>query len=277
MFTQHEEIKWVLVKELRLDPRVNRDIDWPRVRRYAANFDLDKLGVIEVSVRGTGVSNGRGQTNGLFIVDGQHRCLCMLEQSDWKDQKVPCKFHRGLSIPEEAELNLGLNDYRRQTHTQKFVLRVRAKEYHAVAMNNLVRAQGWVVSTCCGDRNLVATSSMEAVFTGHGITRGEIHPGVLQDVFDTIHSAWGGTKDSLQGVILRGLGYIFLRDGHIVNKKRLVAKLSKCHGGPSGVVGTSKSLMVLYQMVQARAAAEAIVLIYNKNSQGKNLLPTWMQ
>ena len=266
-------VKWLPLASLRLDPRINRNVDIARVMRYAKNFDVDAVGVIEVSVRGNGNGNGRSLGNGTFILDGQHRVLAMLKMG-WEDQLVPCRVHTELSLKGEAALFLMLNDYRQMNHTQKFLKRLVSKDPIARDIDALVREQGWEISNQVGDGKVAATSSLEKVYCSTRFAAGNTNHEELQAVLSTIHTAWGDAKEGLQGDIIQGLGLIFLRDGHLVDRKRLALKLAKSPGGAAGIVGRARGFRAIHTMPIARAVASIIRSEYNQGAR-TNRLPGW--
>lgn len=277
MAKQTDLVQWLPLSGLRLDPRINRNVDTARVKRYVRDFDADAIGVIQVSVRGNGNGNGRGLSNGTFIVDGQHRTLAMMEMG-WGDQgqKIPCMVHRGLTLQQEADLFLKLNNYRLMNHTEKFMKRVVAKDPTALLISALVREQGWKISAQVGDGQIPATASLEKVYSNTRLAAGNAHPDELRAVLETIHAAWGNAKEGLKGDIIQGLGSIFLRDGHLIDRKRLVAKLSKYAGGANGIVGAARGFRQIHSMPIARAVAAVIRAEYNKGARTK-LLPGWTE
>ena len=250
----------VNITELRFDKRVNREVDERRVARMAANFNPDAIGVIDVWER----EDGR-----YVVVDGQHRVVLMKEVG-WGDQSLPAVIHRDMTLAEAAALFIDVNTYRPMSHTQKFMKRVTAGDQQARAVNGLVKEQGWSVDVQCADKHITATSALEAVYVGKGMKgAATTNAEVLHNTLETIRRAWAGSKDSLQGSVIQGVGLCFLQYNGRIDKPRMVTKLSKQH--PNNIIADARTWRRLQGSQMGPAMAAVIAGLYNKGARTHRL------
>lgn len=110
MTTVHDVYVTTLsVEDIFADYTYQRELDAPRVKRMAAEWNRRLVGIVEVSDRGTFA------TPRYAVVDGQHRWAAarLLDPAPM----LVVNVHEGLTVDEEAQLFDGLNRNRKQTNT----------------------------------------------------------------------------------------------------------------------------------------------------------------
>lgn len=210
------KLEMIDVKDLRIDPRAQRDLNDAHAARLAAQFDVKKFGCAVVSVRG-------GER---YILDAQHR-IAAAQESGFSG-KVPAVVHEGLSIAEEAGLFLALNNKKAVDPVDKFGARVTASEPLAVAIDRILDSVGFGIGPVSGaksnNRAVQAVSTIESIYKRHGGR-------VLSGAFMVISQAWPSLpKEAVSGRIVAAVA------GAIsplveADESRLIEKLSKTSAG----------------------------------------------
>src|SRR5690606_35126480 len=124
-------IEWIKPNDLTVlysDKPTQRAHKVQHSEKIAESFDQDKVGVITVS---------RRSDNTNAVIDGQHRTHS-LKMVGKGDVPVECHVYHGLTLREEAELFLGLNNVRNVDAQDKFAVRVTAEDSVAVRLNELL-------------------------------------------------------------------------------------------------------------------------------------------
>lgn len=256
---------WLPLTQLIRDQRVNtRPVDPVWVDAHISKFDPDALGVITVSAR----PDGR-----YVVLDGQNRAE-LARRAIGADQSVPCRVLRNLSIPQEASLFDALNDGRRVKSVHRFLARVTAEEPAALAITMVVERAGWRIKDQTGERNITATTSLEAVYNGDR-NKGDGHNiEALAKTLRTVTEAWGYKPEAVAGDLLKGLGLVFLRYGTDIDTASLVKRLASNPAGPSGIIGDARGLRQYQGGSVAHCVAEVVVALYNRRRK-THALPSW--
>lgn len=142
-------LKWINLKDLRVHPEAQRDLNPRRVQKILDEFDPELLGYPTCSQR-DGV---------VFVCDGQHRleALRLWLGDGWESQQVQVQVYTDLTLKEEANLFDRINDVLPVTTMQKFKVRLTAQQPEEVAINKIVQANGLRVGTGSGHVACVAT------------------------------------------------------------------------------------------------------------------------
>lgn len=242
------------LRSLAIDARTQRATIPARVRSLARRFDIDKVGILTVSVR-DGVA---------YIVDGQHRYLAALE-AGYADEKVPCYVYHNLSEPEEAELFLALNDARAVSPLDRYEVGLVAGDPTCLGVQAILNRWGLTVSRTCADGKVQCISKIMAMY--------ERDPALLEVACAVIIKAWGTKRSALEQVIFGGMAQVLGRYNGELDKARLIERMAKYSGGPSALIGHARGLKDFRNVPVTRAAAEIMVDAYNKGLRANTLPP----
>lgn len=245
------------IRQLIVDPNVQRGLDRRRVTRIANELDVHALGVITVSQRPDGT---------YVVIDGQHRIEACKEAGRGELQ-VTARVYAGLTLPEEATLFRLLNNTAKPQFVDIFRVRVVEGEEVAVAVSQLAERYGWKVSVArTASGSLLAIQSLEAVFRKDPIA--------AERTMATITRAWGHDPAGTDGRIIAGLGLVYARYQDAVDVENLADRLARRGGGPNKLLGDARGLAELIHTTVARAMAEVLVELYNSRRKTK-ALPAW--
>jgi len=255
--------KHLPVSALSVDTRVQREEFNPKkVENIVAKFNPVALGIVSVSERDDG---------SLIIVDGWHRWEAYRRISDNAGQ-IRCDVYTGLTLAEEAELFLLLNNTNHPKVMDKFKVRVFKGEKIACDINNWARAYGWTIDGVVGDGHVNAVAVLEKVHTLS--LEEECDPELLQLVFLTIRDAWGHDRFGAQAPILLGLSALYAEHGEKLKTDRLVQILRTWKGGPEGLLTAAKTQASILRMKVGYALAFLVTRAYNEGLR-TNALPEW--
>ena len=260
--------EWVCIDPMDIDHEINPGLlDERRAEHIALNFDPDQIGIFTVSER----ENGR-----FVVIDGQNR-LHALRLMGWDGQKVECHVYRGLTKRREAEIFLGLSETRNHKHGDRFQARITAGDLVACAIKKSVVAAGYAIERTARDGGIAATSALEDVYRGKGLKVQGHNPKALNDTLLVVTAAWGQTTQAVSGLMLRGIGAFFLRYNGVIDRERLVRKLSATSGGPKGLTLRGKGKQDTHGGTISIGIAHHLTDEYNRGLRGKNRLTGWRE
>lgn len=266
--SQTGKIEYLKVDDLQRDTEINvRPIDEKRAARYAADFDIDSLGVIEVSRRPKGEN---------IILDGQHRVEA-LRIMGWNGEKIPCKVFTGMSRPEEAKRFILLNTQVAIRFLDKFISRITAKDKVACAIAEITRANGYIIDRQSRDGVIVAVKAMEEVYLGKNQNIRGANPKALHGTLHAVTEAWGRTVHSVNCHVLSGVGAFLLRYGEDIKLDRLIEKLKHISGGPQGLINRGKGKREIHGGSLAMGIGHYLTDEYNSGLRGGSRLPEWRE
>ncbi|WP_282202259.1 DUF6551 family protein [Kitasatospora fiedleri] len=257
------KIEMLMPSMVTTDGRVNtRPIDrsWVK-RKLREGFDVKRLGVPTVSQR----------PDGEYIwLDGQNRgSLCVA--AGCGDVPINMKVFRGLSLREEAELFLGLNDNRRVQPIYKFMAEYTAGREEAVEIVEIATGLGWSVSDGGAPNSIHAVAALGAIYRSTPDRPGR----TLRDVLAIIAKAWGYSPDAVNAHIITGLASV-LNDAEGIDHATLVKKLSSHGGGPTSILGKGRGLREAVNCRVSEGVDQVIRGIYNAGRRGRShRLETW--
>lgn len=251
-------------KELLVDRRVQREaLLLPKVDSIVANFNPDAVGVLHIS---------RRVDRGLYIIDGWHRDEA-LKRLD-KD-KVTCHVFEGLTLAQEAQMFLDLNNANQASVYEKYKVAVEAGDPDTVELDKLVHAMGYTADGSPGPGHINAIRSLQRLWARS--KEMDADPNLVQLTLMVISRAWGDDRDGVQGAILDGLGRFISVHKDRINFDQLIERLREYPGGPKQLTTNARQLKVVNRMRVSMAVADLIVKEYNRGraSSSRNVLPTW--
>lgn len=193
----HQELAWVKLTDLHIDPIYSRQINPTKVRKIVNEFDPDSIGAIIVSKR----SNGS-----LYILDGCHRVEALREMG-WGDQLVPASVMTDLSVEAEARIFTVLNEQRTKPRpTDLYRSKLAAGDERIVDIERIVKGL---------DLHIVAgphRDGIQAVSTLENVYRNAAAPQpTLYVTLWTLKRAWGGIPNSFPSSLIMGLALVYNR------------------------------------------------------------------
>lgn len=252
-------LQWLRVGDLRPHPRVQRSKFSPtRAARIAANLDPEKFGLLTVMACG----------EDLWIIDGQHRHGALLILG-WQDQLVECLVYEGLSETEAAKVFRSQSSRTAVTALDDFMVALIEGDADAIAIKRIVESMGSNIGNGTG---VSAVLALQRVYRPKG--QAESQPDALRTTLSIIAEAWGITRESMQGSLIDGIGRVVLAHDGAINLSDMRRKLARLSGGPSGLIGTARSVRDMFGGALPDAVATIVVNEYNKGRRSKKL-PDW--
>lgn len=233
-------------------------INESRVDHLFANFDLDKLGMPELSEHEDGE---------YYILDGQHRIEALKRWlgPGWETQQIQCRVYSGLSDEQEAERFLSLNDTLAVNTFDKFRVAVQAGREDEVHINAIVSGAGLCVSRDKVPGAIGAVGTLKRVYR-------RSDGGVLARTLRIIRDAYGDSGFS--AAVIDGIGHLCHRYNGTLDEETAIKRLGNAHGGVHGLLGKAEVLHKQTGNQRGQCVAAAAVEIINKGKGGKKL-PGW--
>lgn len=223
------------------------------VRKIQRNLDPLAVGVVYVSER----SDGK-----LAIVDGQHRVLALIE-AGLGDQPIHCLVYEGLTLSEEADQFLKLNDRRSVNAVDKFRVGVTAGLEDCVGVAEILddlHLQIVGEPSRNGNAPIGCPTAMLGIYNRNGEREG---PQALRCALKTAITAFGTDGAALDGKVVGGLGEIFLSNGW-VESKALAERLAKFPGGAAGLIGKARGRYEFDRSSLSKCVAKVAADAYNQ-------------
>lgn len=251
-------VEQVAAERLTIDEEVQRALIPARVKALAGKLDLDALGIFTVSER----DDGR-----LIVLDGQHRLAAIVahKMGEWE---VTCHIYRGLTKAQEAAMFRRLNDQRNITPFDDFSKGLVEGDPEVLAINTICQKHGLKVTHYGGDGHITCIRKLRQLYASkNGVPDGA----VLDDSLSIAMEAWGVHYPAVEKNILGGLVIVLSTYGKEIDRGRLVEKLAKEKGGPSGIIGRARMLKEVRTASVERLVASLIVGTYNKGRRSGSL------
>ena len=199
------------VEDLFADPDYQRELDVPRCRRMADDWQPRLVGVLDVSDRGVDALPRYA------IVNGQHRW----EAARFADvSALACTVHTGLCVQDEAQL---FWDFDRQTKKlstwDRWYARRSAKDPIVVAIDDAAAERGLVVRNGPAPESLQCCAALEWVYT-------DCSPETVGAVLDLMLRVWPGDTAARTATIVKGLGAFLKAYGDAADDDRLARSLA---------------------------------------------------
>lgn len=238
---------------LEICPEAQRALDENRVNRICKEFDIGKMREVTVSYRA-----GRR-----FVVDGQHGiAAAKLHYGNLASQiRIPCRVHEGLSVADDAELFLALNNQKAVSALDKYRVGVTKGIGPAFEVEQVISSLGLKVGANGGNVNAVA-----AVLSIHK-TRGAE---VLKRALAIAKESFSDPKDTSKfaGDLLHGIVMVICRKNSPVDDKDLIHSLRK-----TSATKLVHDARLLPTKNSARNMADTLVGQYNYQRSGAKRLP----
>lgn len=232
-------------------------INQSRVDYLVSNFDLDKIGIPELSERGSGY----------YIMDGQHRieALKFWLGDGWESQKIECRVWENLTEEQEAERFLSLNDTLQVNAFDKFRVAVQAGRADEVHINNIVKGAELVISRDKIPGSLRAVGTLKKVYKrSDGNT--------LARTLRIIRDSFG--ESGFDAMVIDGIGHLCQRYNGVLDEPFAVDKLGSIRGGVNGLLGKAETLHKSTGQPKSHCVAAAAVDFIN-SGRGRNRIASW--
>lgn len=246
MKNQRHTTDWLPFGALTLDERYQRSFIPAKVKKLAATWRDDLVGVITVSIRADGKA---------YVIDGQHRTRAAMERG-FRDTKAFCRVWRGLSLEEEAYRFLGLNDANKITATDRYKAGLVARDATCLGVQATLAKHNLAISDAKTDGYIRCVTEVFKIY--------ERAPDLLDEVLSVLTEAWGTRLAALERIPVASMGTLLGRYNGEVDRPALVKKLSKYRGGPAALVGDARGLADYKPISITRAAAEIMRDTYNR-------------
>lgn len=268
------EIEKIRVGDLHIDSRVQREkIVEGKLNRFRQKYNPRALGTFEVSRR----SNGK-----LCLLDGMHRRLVILEKEpQGNDFLVTCRVHVGLSLQEEAELFVDLNNQQAASALDLHKVRVVQKDPVALALNQAVETYGWKIGA--GTGAISAIKVLETLYYAgeEAFEGGGYGPQLVEDTVGVVTNAWGLDNKAVSQQVLKSVGEFILdtecwiaEDGkpeHYFDYAHLADVMRReFEHGPSGWLTSQRAFAKGSGKPLRKVMRESLVDTYNRKQTKKS-------
>lgn len=239
-------------------PIAQREYREARVNRLVSRFDLDRIGFLIVSDRGSA----------FHIIDGQHRwrALGAFLGDGWETQKVQCKVYSGLTDADEAELFLAYNDTLTVTVSDKFRAAVTAGRELETAVVRVVKNQGLKISKSRTNGGITAVGILCKVLERSD----EL---VLARSLRIIRDAYG--EPGLESHVIDGMAHLCQRYNGSLDEEYAKEKLGGARGGVKGLLNRASEIRLRTGNSLPVCVAASAVDIINSGRGGGKKLPSW--
>ncbi len=263
--------KELAVGELELDRRVQRSgLDRNKVEKMMREWNPAAIGLITVSHRTTGA---KGDPGTFIVVDGQHRWEVVRRLTD-NAGTIPCRIFEGLTLQQEAQMFLDLNQTNQVRLIDKFKVRLTREDPAALEISGILNAYGWTVSPVPANGNINAVGVLERIYR-LSVTE-EHEPNLVHSTILVITRAWGNNRYGAQAVIFEGVARLIAEYRDRIDLDILINKMKDIQGGPATFHAEATQLAALRHGRVSMAVAEKLVELYNKGRRVKTLAP-WMK
>jgi len=177
---------------LRSDTDYQPRLDLKRARKMAERIDWDLIGLVVVNKR---IYPPGGKH--YHVVDGQHRVAALRIAGE---EMAPCEIHRGLTLKEEADLFVRLQQLRRsRLITVDMYRALRAAENpHLLAFEQVAKECGLTVTLSSSTKNTVkGTKGLVDVTERYGPRR-------MRAALSALTTAWPNNKDAHTTKMIQG-------------------------------------------------------------------------
>lgn len=227
----------------------------PHHKIFSSEFDIDKLGYPAVNKVG----------DVFWVVDGQHRVEAAKRfLGEWEGQSLECAVYRGLSIEEESELFLDLNNVKSVSALDKYRVAITAGRHDETNTDAIVRKHGLHVSKGSEEGAVGCVGVLLRVFR-HGAV-------CLDRDLRIVHEAFGDS--GLEADVLDGIGMLVSRYNGQLDDEKAIRALSSVRGGVNSLRTRAARLRNETGSQRSHCVAAAAVEIINRGKGGKKL-PSW--
>lgn len=254
--------RYVQIELITIDLRVQQPADKKRMQKMAANFMPKALSTVTLSERADG---------SLIALDGQHR-IGAAKFAGYR-KPIAALVYRGLSLQQEGEMFLDLNNTKVPTPVSKFKVGVAAGDLVVCAIHDIVTKSGWEIERFKGAGKLTAVAALRQIYDGAkvGSKRPE-RADLVEATLTTITAAWGHDGDGVMASLLLGVASLYARYGARLDSSRLVEKMSA--STPRDVLANGAQARAFLGGTEYAGVSRWLVKEYNKGLR-KNPLPDW--
>lgn len=256
--SREAQLRWVSIADTRPAPafEAQRELREARVEHLVANFDLEQMGAPTVNLR-----------DGVYwILDGNHRVEA-LKRLGFGEDKVEAWVYEGLSLEQEAEVFLKLNDYLVVDALTKFRVGVRAGRHPETEIEQVVTGLGLRVTR---DRNvpgrIMAVAALHRTYKIGGEDGLRRTLAILRDAFGDA---------GMEALAISGLGQVVARYGDHLDDEWATKRLNALNGGVKGLLGKAEALYLATGRSKASCVGAAIVEIVNRGLSTRQKLRSW--
>lgn len=249
------------LSRLEVDPRVQRPLNPAKVQNFVSSFNPAGMGVISVSRRNPVTE---------IIIDGQHRAEAARRVTDNAGEAL-CHVYEGLTLEQEAELFLLLNNTTKPRLIDKHRVQVTAGVPMAVEIDKLTREYGWKVDPQAGPASITAIGSLQRIWRLSEQVQADPH--LITMTLMVINRAWGVQENAARGVVMEGLAALFAEYGARVDTDILIRRLKDYAGGPEGLHDHAQTYSKLERTTVPMAVARLAVQEYNVGRRVNGLEP----
>lgn len=250
--------KWirVQVRDLKLHPKLNREIKPSTIRWLVRDMDLDLLGTFDVWRQG----------RDLFVINGQHRKLA-LEELGLGEWEVDCRVFEGMTLPEACEAALAANKSTPWSSWEKFEKGCTAGRPECLGARAVAESFGLRVTKTGGDGEIRCVDVLTKAWS---LDIG----GTLTEAMAFPLDAWGSTAAAVEGRVLAGfVTFTIYARKYEIDRASFIKKLAKYEGGALAILAHARYESKHKGGTVARRFAEALVDIYNKGRRSGQLPP----
>lgn len=227
-----------------------------QAEEYAANFDLNKLGLPIVNHR-----------DGHFWgVDGQHR-IGALRILGFGEDVLDCEVYEDLTDAEMAEIFLGRDERRRIDNFTKFMVACTAGRVRETEVRRMVESNQLKVSRQKSTGSISAVTSLLRVYDASGSV-------VLGQVLRTIRDSFAADSSAFDALLIEGMGAFYNRFNGRPSERHLVEKLSTFQHGVRGILIRAEAMKIKMGAHKAQCIAAVLVEIFNRGRMSGRL-PSW--
>lgn len=255
--------EWIPVSRLEIDRRVQRQgLNRAKVQRMVKHYNKAAVGIIHVS---------RRKDRSEIILDGQHRHEATRIVTD-NQGEMECHVYTGLTLAQEAQMFLDLNDTTQPPIIDKFrvLLHTEGDEGDAARdISEILGAYGWTISNVAAPGHVNAVKIVQRIYELSKKTGAE--PNLIQATILTVSRAWGNDRLGVQGPVFEGVARLHARDGSKIDMDHLIDVLKSYRGGPMSLIAEAQQMAAIRKGRVAMAVSEILVEAYNKGRRTKTL------
>ena len=248
--------EFVALGRVRVAEQSQRDLRDFRVDALVAEFDPNRLGYPVMNFR----------DNVYFVLDGQHRIAALKRWNGpgWESVQIQCEVFTGLTVAEEAEMFLRLNNVLGVTVHDKFKTSISAGRALETAVKACVEAQGLTISKHKTPGSIGSVSTLLNVYK-----RSDAN--VLGRALRIARDAYG--DPGMEAQVIDGFGHLCQRYNGTLDEQEAKTRLGNARGGVKGLLNRAAEIYMRTGNARAMCVAAAAVDIINAN-RGKKL-PSW--
>jgi hypothetical protein len=247
----------IAITELFVDHSYQRDLDLPRARRLAEDWERPLVGVVDVSDRGT------GHQPRYAVIDGQHRYAAAKLRDP--DGMLVANVHTRLSTQDEARLFYEIDAKRtRLTGWDRWNARRGAGDPTVLAVESTVEDAGLRIHPAPANGNIRCVAACEKIVKLGGQK-------LLREAIDLITEVWGIQIEAFDAPLLHGTAYVLYHFGADLDVERLGDAMIDV--SPRQFKATAVALRAAERGTMPKLAALVILNAYNRTKGPKLQAP----